>query len=298
MRLSEVIERAIALAQPIREASSEQGDEPSESLLKRLPQELELTTFLNSLPPATIYMLTAIMYLGRGDFGTVDLLGSYEEMSDTFDRPSDAVGQMVEKAPLSEYLNEGLSQLRRAGIDVDDLLESYSSKPLVSLPPGESIELVIGPWYCDTCGKLIETPEDGMVQWLTRTGGHRRVGRDLRIVHHRRKSPLGGPSGCYPDQHHELRADGSILADWHLDSVIGPDGLVRLLSRIEDGEIPVREVNRVIMRLFVPGYERARRYFEKAIAVGVVEPTLPNDYFFQKQLEGIILNIPRLEEEG
>ena len=213
--------------------------------------------FLSHLPAATIYMLTTIMYLGRGDFGTAGLLNSYESMSDTFDKPEFAISQMLEKAPLPEYLEDGLNRLSVDGVDVNTLLTSYSGTPLASFDDGAAIELNIGPWYCDTCGEIIDGAENGMLQWLTHSDGDRHVGRDLRIVHHFSASPLGGANGCYPDERHELKADRSTLSDHPLEKVLGPDGLVILLSLIEDGKLPAREVNRVIMRLFVPGYERA-----------------------------------------
>ena len=131
---------------------------------------------------------------------------------------------------------------------------------------------VSGPWFCDSCGHPIEKPEDGMVQWLHHYVDGRPSGRDLRIVHHLTKSPIGGARGCYPDERAENRKDGSSLSDWHLYHTLGPDGLVRLLSLLEEGEFPAPEVNRVIMRLFVPGYEQARRYADRAIAGGVLEP--------------------------
>jgi hypothetical protein len=108
-------------------------------------------------------------------------------------------------------------------------------------------------------------------------------------------SPLRRPHGCYPDETRELASDGSTVSDEHLDWMLGWDGLVKLLALTEEGEFPANVVNRIIMRLFVPGYEQARRYFEKAIDIGVVDEGMPDDYFLQSQLQSIIANIPRLE---
>jgi hypothetical protein len=151
-----------------------------------------------------------------------------------------------------------------------------------------------GPWFCDTCGKLIKKPEDGMLQWLVKRVDDRAAGRDLRIVHHLAASPLGGKHGCYANVDVEFQRDGSILADWHLTEALGPDGLVRLLTLIEDKQLAISQVNRVIMRLFVPSYEQTRQYFEQAVAEGVIDPGLPEGYFLQSQLSEIIKNIPRL----
>jgi hypothetical protein len=109
-------------------------------------------------------------------------------------------------------------------------------------------------------------------------------------------SPLGAPNRCYPNDKHELDTDGSIISDMFIDRSQGPDGLVRLLSMIEDGLIPANQVTRIIMRLFVPGYEQAKPYFQRAIDTGVVQCSLPDDYFLQSQLRDIVANIPRLDE--
>jgi len=152
---------------------------------------------------------------------------------------------------------------------------------------------VTGPWICDTCGESIEKPENGRVEWLTKYDGNHPAGRDLRIVHHVTRSPLGGSKGCYPDEHAENVKDGSVVTSFPLDDALGPDGLVRLLTILEDSELPAPVVNRVIMRLFIPGYEQARPYFKRAVAEGVVEPNLPDGYFFQHQLRAIIDGIAR-----
>jgi hypothetical protein len=287
MHLSEILKRVVVLARQI-------AAEPNAA--RRREIESELHDFLISLPVATIIMLTTIMYLGRGDFGTAGLLNSYEHLSDTLGTSEGAVGAMLEKAPLPDYLAEGIQTLSKNGIDVDTLLTAFSDTPLASLDDGAEVELSVGPWYCDTCGKVIARPEDGMLQWLTRRNSHRRLGRDLRIVHHLTVSPRGRPNGCYPDQRHELEVDGSILADEHLGEILGADGLVKLLSLIEDDQLPAPEVTRIIMRLFVPGYERARPYFHKAVSTGLVDPGLPQGYFFQGQLREIVANISRLQE--
>jgi hypothetical protein len=217
-------------------------------------------------------------------------------MSDTFKTPGHAIGQMLEKTSLHDYMHKGLDKLQDSGIDVDTLLSTHIDSPLALLNNSEGVELSLGPWRCDICGQLISQPDQGTLLWLSRSNNGRRVGRDLRIVHRMTASPLGGPSRCYPNERHELEADGSTISDVTIDRMQGPDGLVRLLSMIEDGEIPSKQVTRMIMRLFVPGYEQAKPYFQKAIDTGVVERSLPDDYFIQSQLRRIVSNIPRLDE--
>ena len=62
------------------------------------------------------------MYVGRGDFGTDDLLECYEQVSDSFKKPAWAAQQMLGKAPLADYLASGVEELTEAGIDIDGLL--------------------------------------------------------------------------------------------------------------------------------------------------------------------------------
>lgn len=85
------------------------------------PEEQKLRDLLASLPENIIYLLALIMYLGRGGFGTDDLAGQYEALQQTFERPERATAQMMAKAPLADYLTDGLAELEKSGIDVDDL---------------------------------------------------------------------------------------------------------------------------------------------------------------------------------
>ena len=81
-------------------------------------EETNLLDFLLSLPPATIYMTTAIMYLGRGDFATSDgLMDQYTYVSNNFPDPKLASSQMFEKMPLPEYLEKGLKIIQNEKID-------------------------------------------------------------------------------------------------------------------------------------------------------------------------------------
>jgi len=85
------------------------------------PEEKELQAFLASLPEETIYQLVLLMYLGRGDFGTDDLAGTHEDLKRTFGKAEHAASQMMGKAPLADYLADGLAELRKQGINVDKL---------------------------------------------------------------------------------------------------------------------------------------------------------------------------------
>lgn len=67
---------------------------------------------------------------------------------------------------------------------------------------------------------------------------------------------------------------------------MGPDGLIRLLrlharDSFDDGTV----VLQMLMRLHIPGYERARKYLEEAVKDGFLES---ENYPFQSRLETII----------
>ena len=98
---------------PIVQAGEDSGPPPEE--------EEELTRFLLDLPEETLYRLLLVMHLGRGDFGIDDLSGHLAQLRNRFDDPKRAVSQMTDKAPLPEFLCDGLAELRKHRIDIDDL---------------------------------------------------------------------------------------------------------------------------------------------------------------------------------
>ena len=287
MQYSNIIQRVLELT---RQASESRDSSARQAI------EKDLRAFLKPLKAAEIYMLATLMYLGRDGGGVAGLMDRYQQMSDTFGTPERAIDQMLTKSGLHKYLRTSLEMLETAGIEVDTLLTTHIDSPLALLNSSEDVELSLGPWCCDRCGQVIAKPEHGLLQWLTRSKDGHSAGRDLRIVHVNHASPLGLPNGCGPDVREEFARDGSGLSDVPLHWMLNSDGLVRLLAFVEEGEFPANDVNRIIMRLLVPGYEKARPYFQKAIDAGIVDLELPNDYFYQSQLGDIVANIPKLEK--
>lgn len=130
MTLSETTRKVIDLAREVRDYYATElpkwhPDYPVVHLHEESapppPAESELRSLLTSLPDAMIYQLLLIMYLGRGDLGTEDLAATYEDLKDSFAKPEYAVSQMIGKAPLADYLSDGLEELRRHKIDVDKM---------------------------------------------------------------------------------------------------------------------------------------------------------------------------------
>lgn len=81
--------------------------------LPPVPEEIALRHFLESQSPETVYMLTAVMYLGRGDFDAGRLLDNYALMGERFGDPRWAARQMADKVSLPQYLEEGCAKLLR-----------------------------------------------------------------------------------------------------------------------------------------------------------------------------------------
>jgi hypothetical protein len=132
MRLSEVVRQVIAKAREANEArlQTSRADSPVVAsgfvpplATKREPAAVSrLRELLEAQPARTVYLLTAIMYLGRGDFRADRLADAAADMGETFGGPKLAANQMLWKFPLPEYLEAGLNKLTNAGIDPDKVL--------------------------------------------------------------------------------------------------------------------------------------------------------------------------------
>jgi hypothetical protein len=85
-----------------------------------------------------------------------------------------------------------------------------------------------------------------------------------------------------------LKGLGFTLHDSHLNSFLGTDGLMLLLSMLAEGDLPKEEVLEMIKRLHIPGYEHARFHFERAIAQGVIEPHMPPGYYDQSDINAVL----------
>ena len=68
----------------------------------------------------------------------------------------------------------------------------------------------------------------------------------------------------------------------------GPDGLMYLLSMLEQEMAPKAEVLELIRRLYVPGYEQARLYLEEAAAEGVYERRGATGFPRQREIQEVL----------
>jgi hypothetical protein len=129
-KLSQAVKRTITLARKIRAYYDEKLPKwyshypiisPGEEAPPPPPEEAALSQFLSELPAELLNQLALVMYLGRGDFDVEDLAAAYAAMKQTFGEPKWAASVMMEKAPLADYLSDGLMQLQEHGIGVDNL---------------------------------------------------------------------------------------------------------------------------------------------------------------------------------
>ncbi|MFO0845083.1 MAG: DUF3775 domain-containing protein [Gemmataceae bacterium] len=130
MTLSRVIQEAIPLADAVRKYWSTELPKwhpnypmvgAGEKSPPPPPERKKLRELLTRQAEDTIYQLLLVMYLGRGDFGPGELAEHFESLKEQFATPREAIAQLMGKAPLGDYLAEGLSALNQAGLDPDRL---------------------------------------------------------------------------------------------------------------------------------------------------------------------------------
>lgn len=102
-------------------------------------------------------------------------------------------------------------------------------------------------WFCDICGGVIESANDGMLEWDSYVSEEGKSNAEnFRIVHGRW---LKGCNNGSTDH----------LADGHLHWYTGPDGLSQLLSMPVRFNLDTVEFNRIIRRIHIDYYEEGAR---------------------------------------
>ena len=142
-------------------------------------------------------------------------------------------------------------------------------------------------FICDSCGQVIEKPEDGWLEWISERGT--RKAHSFRICHHQSKSPFKGRDGCY--------VHGATPGN-HLHHVT-ENRIVELLQFIDVGEkhdpaftgphvTSLREWAELTRRLAVPYYEQVRLSWNKAISDGYFEGANEISIYTEESLKGLI----------
>lgn len=144
-------------------------------------------------------------------------------------------------------------------------------------------------WICDTCGSPIKESSDGRIEWLE-CNDNGCTGKGLRLVHHISASPRKDV-GCYT--YTTTYAQG--LNDREFVEFLGDDGLMLLLSKLTNRELPVDEVVEMIKRLHISSYEQARLHFDEAISEGVLYPSDDKGYYSQQDI-ALVLDLIKSKE--
>jgi hypothetical protein len=144
-------------------------------------------------------------------------------------------------------------------------------------------------WICDTCGDVIESVDDGWIEWLVDYSTSPPQSYSFRICHHLTASPRGGSDGCYAHIH-----EGN-TADLHLHQFT----LIEYLSALDVGRIhqpkfkgagvrDLREWVELGRRLFLPYYEEARPHVDAARSQLLADGENEVSVFTEKVLKQII----------
>lgn len=154
-----------------------------------------------------------------------------------------------------------------------------SSETVASIPVG---------WKCSTCGQLITKTEDGWVEWRAfedRRGTHV---TGVRLVH-RQPTRRGkrGPQSCRYDARRYFRRDRSIVEGLSLESFLGPDGLMLLLSFVAAGEMPVGDILELAKRVQIPGYELIRD-LPRQVTHKFTAPSIGDGYYLQSEIRAVL----------
>ncbi len=134
MSLSGIVRRVIDLARASSQEDESLWIEPrtgpvySIDMMRPGPSTYrrELREYLLGHPVEVICPILVIMCVGSGVYSVRDLSLRCRRARAKFKTTQEAVNEMVGKAPLAEYLEEGLRLLANRGIDVDGLLEDDS----------------------------------------------------------------------------------------------------------------------------------------------------------------------------
>jgi hypothetical protein len=153
----------------------------------------------------------------------------------------------------------------------------------------ESVAPIPVGWKCSTCGKVITRTEDGWVEWRAfegRRGTTHLTG--VRLVHRlpgrRRK---GGSQSCRYDARRCFRKDRSIVEGLALESFVGPDGLMLLLSFVAAGEMPVRDILELAKRVQIPGYELIRD-LPRQVTHKFTVPSIGDGFYLQSEIRAVL----------
>jgi hypothetical protein len=140
-------------------------------------------------------------------------------------------------------------------------------------------------FICDTCGKVIEKPEDGWFEWSFQVDSGRFINDGFRICHDKLT--------CRQLDDHE-HATGNPLSQ-----MVFPQGLPHLYNLLDVGPYhqkqflgpevkDFRGYMDIIRRITIPYYEEARQYWDKFILDDNLPPVSERMLYTSSFLIGLI----------
>lgn len=130
MKTSEVLSRVIALSNQIQAYYKRELVEhhplypllqPEDAPCPPPPEQEELRLFLSTLPDKQIFLLLALMRVGRQELpASGDLLLQYGEVSQSLSRGNVQI-LLLAKVPLGTYLEDGWRACQQLGINLEEL---------------------------------------------------------------------------------------------------------------------------------------------------------------------------------
>lgn len=130
MKLSKIINKVIALVTKIRAYWDRELPKrhpnyplvnPGEDSGPPPPEQKQLENFLAGLPEEMIFQLALVKDMLWGNFTINDLPKLYQEVKERYETPELAALLLAHKAALADELTDGLAELEKRGIDVDNL---------------------------------------------------------------------------------------------------------------------------------------------------------------------------------
>ncbi len=153
-------------------------------------------------------------------------------------------------------------------------------------------------FICDTCDEIIESPEDGWIEWIAEYNSDTKKLEihSFNIVHHHSKSPLANleNEGCY--QHFAKHG----RKNRHLHQFIDENYIMaNLLKMLDIGPfhnpkyegpniIDMRQYVETVRRLTISHYEEAKQYWDRAIEDGYFNDKNETFIYGVENLKGMI----------
>ena len=101
------------------------------------------------------------------------------------------------------------------------------------------------------------------------------------------RSRHGLEGSCQYDAREEFRNNRTIVEGLSLERLVGPDGLMVLLSLLAAGDLPKAQIIELTKRLHIPGYELSRNLSDATAQIALTA-YFGEGFYLQSELEELI----------